>query len=388
MVSASSVFAAKEERFPDAANGPHFLYLPNKIKKCKNVKVNEGQTKTSVALSPAKGKAVKKTAQRAKQAKGWPAGVRDVRYPATIDKSQQPTLLYVAKAKEKRPLLVGLHTWSRDYKKAKGTGYAKWCIKNDWHFVHPHFRGPNNTPQACGSEMVVQDIIDVVEFMKKNYQVDEDRIYLVGTSGGGYAAILLAGRAPDIWAGVSSWVPISDIRAWWEQGIKSKNTKYAKHIEKAVGGRPDKSEKAAKECVKRSAVTYLSAAKGVNLDINAGVHDGRKGSVPFTHSLYAFNAVVDKKDQIDSKLVEEFYQKEVLPAGLKKAAPDPLYGDKKTIFRKVVNNTRVTIFEGGHDIVCEAALTWLAAQRKGKPAVWQLNASGNLKTTGDTKADK
>ncbi|MFO1440184.1 MAG: hypothetical protein U1F81_17820 [Verrucomicrobiaceae bacterium] len=32
----------------------------------------------------------------------------------------------------------------------------------------------------------------------------------------------------------------------------------------------------------------------------------------------------------------------------------------------------MTIFEGGHEIVHQAALNWLAKQRKGQPAVWEI----------------
>jgi predicted peptidase len=224
--------------------------------------------------------------------------------------------------------------------------------------------------------------------MKKNYNVDSDRIYLIGSSGGGYASILMAGRKPEIWAGVSAWVPISDIRAWWEQKDKSKgrDRKYAKHIEKSVGGSPDQNEKAARECVKRSAITYLQNASKVNLDINHGVHDGRKGSVPFTHSLFAFNKIVSEQDRIPVKNIEEFYKTQKLPQGMAKAKPDKLYGNKQPIFRKISDNTRLTIFEGGHEIVHKAALNWLAQQSKGKPAIWELKGEKELKTS-DKESD-
>ncbi len=316
------------------------------------------------------------------EVKGWPKEVQSVKYPASIDRSQQPMLVFKAKSKEKRPLLVGLHTWSGGYKQAGGeVVYARWCIEKDWHFIHPHFRGPNSTPDACGSEKVVQDIIDAVKYMKTNHNVDTNRIYLVGSSGGGYASLLMAGRAPDIWAGVSAWVPISDIYAWWKQKDLGKNSTYARHIEKAVGGRPDQKDEALQECVKRSPVTYLQNASGVNLDINAGVSDGHKGgSVPFTHSLYAFNKVVPEKNRINPKRIEEFYEKQALPAGFEKADVDPLYSRKQVVFRKVYKNSRVSIFQGGHEIIHNAALNWLAQQRKDKPANWNATADHTLRT--------
>ena len=91
------------------------------------------------------------------------------------------------------------------------------------------------------------------------------------------------------------------------------DSKYARNIEDAVGGRPDIVPKAAEECIKRSAVTYLENAKGVNLDINHGILDGRKGSVPFTHSLYAFNKVATLKDRLSEDEIKTYYKNMKLP---------------------------------------------------------------------------
>lgn len=310
--------------------------------------------------------------------KGWPSEVKAIRYPASVDDSMQPMLIYRASSKEKRPLLVALHTWSNDYKQAGGqTLFARWAMEYDWHFIHPHFRGPNRTPEACGSEKVVQDISDAVAYAQERWSVDENRIYLIGSSGGGHASLLMAGRRPDLWAGVSAWVPISDIRAWWEQ--KSvQDSRYARDIENAIGGRPDENATAAEECVKRSPLSYLEQARGVNLDINAGVQDGRKGSVPFTHSLHAFNAVVPEGDKVNLEFITRFYETMSPPVGRSEPGLDPLFGRKEVMFRKVSGNTRVTIFQGGHEILPRPGLNWLAQQRKGQAAEWQVVESDQL----------
>ena len=60
---------------------------------------------------------------------------------------------------------------------------------------------------------------------------------------------------------------------------------------------------------------------------------------------------------------------------------DSLYGKKKSMFRRTVGNTRVTIYNGGHEMIHLAALNWLSQQRKGKPAVWKLKETRNLETT-------
>lgn len=181
--------------------------------------------------------------------------------------------------------------------------YARWCIEKDWHFIHPHFRGPNRSPDACGSEKAVQDIIDAVEYMKQHHKVDPDRIYLVGVSGGGYASLLMAGRAPHLGAGVSAWVPISDVRAWWQPKDQGGPPKNARDIEKAVGGRPDQNSRAVQECVKRSAITYLHKASGVNLDINAGVADGHKGGEVFPLPIHFMRLIASCPRRIGSTTV-------------------------------------------------------------------------------------
>ncbi len=121
--------------------------------------------------------------------------------------------------------------------------YARWCIQNDWYFIHPHFRGPRWTPTALGSDLVVQDVVSAVHHMTQTCQVDTKRIYLIGGSGGGHAALLMAGRRPDIWAGVSAWCGIADIRRWWEERTAAGS--YMRQIEQACGGCPDTNARAA-----------------------------------------------------------------------------------------------------------------------------------------------
>jgi len=60
---------------------------------------------------------------------------------------------------------------------------------------------------------------------------------LIGGYGGGYAALLMAGRHPEIWAGVSAWCPISDIEAWYAES-KTSQSGYAENIEKSCSGNP------------------------------------------------------------------------------------------------------------------------------------------------------
>ncbi|MHC4572600.1 MAG: alpha/beta hydrolase family protein [Planctomycetota bacterium] len=294
----------------------------------------------------------------------WPGEVKEIRYFSSADASLQPALFYAPRTTEEAvPLLVALHTWSGNYKQRMSVPYARWCIEKRWVFIHPHFRGPNWTKEATGSELVVADIVSAVDYARAHAKVDADRIYLVGASGGGYTSLLMAGRAPHIWAGVSAWVPISDLRAWYHECEKA-GRRYANHIVKSCGGPPGTSAEVDLEYKKRSPITYLKKAKGLPLDINAGIKDGHTGSVPISHSLRAFNLVAAEKDRICEGDVRYFVEKAQVPPRLKEKLSDPAYGEKVPLFRRVSGKARVTIFDGGHEIIYEAALTWLSKQRK------------------------
>lgn len=294
----------------------------------------------------------------------WPTQVKDIKYPSKADNTEQPAMFFTPDSKEKKPLLVALHSWSADYKQTSQAPYAEWCITNGWAFIHPNFRGPNNKPEACGSEFVVQDILSAVEFAQKETNIDPQRIYLVGASGGGYATLLMAGRAPELWAAASAWVPISDLKAWHEESTRKKQ-KYAKDIEQACGGVPEAGSKAEAEAKKRSALTYLAQAKNLKVSINAGIHDGHTGSVPISHTLRAFNLLADPKDKLTEEEITYFTEKSKVPPSVKDTVPnDPYHGEKKVLFRRESANVRVTIFEGTHEGLPEPALNWLKEQKK------------------------
>jgi pimeloyl-ACP methyl ester carboxylesterase len=245
------------------------------------------------------------------------------------------------------------------------TPYARWCIEKGWVFIHPNFRGSNTKPDATGSELVVKDILDAVTFAKKSARVDESRIYLVGVSGGGYTSLLMAGRAPEIWAGVSAWVPISDLQAWYYEMLRP-GRKSERGVAESCGGIPAPGSMAEKECLKRSPLTYLARAKGVPIDINAGINDGHTGSVPISHSLRAFNLLAAETDKLSESEIELFVNEAKVPPALQSPTLTEFYGTKKILFRRQSQRARVTIFDGGHEIVIEAALNWLSAQRKSR----------------------
>jgi len=136
---------------------------------------------------------------------------------STKDGSPQKVVYYQPDSAAKNlagpavPLLVFLHSWSGSIEQGPMlVGLAK---QRGWVMIAPAFRGINNNPEACASDLASQDIIDAVEYAKSHARIDTDRIYLVGGSGGGHMSLIMAARAPGLWAGVSAWVPISDLTA-------------------------------------------------------------------------------------------------------------------------------------------------------------------------------
>lgn len=290
--------------------------------------------------------------------------LRDIRYPSTADNTKQPARFWAPTTDKPVPLLVVLHTWSAGYRQNFHARCVTHAMKNGWVVILPHFRGPNNNPKACGSELAVKDILSAVAYAKENAKVDVKRIYLVGASGGGHASLLMAGRAPKMWAGVSAWVPISDLKTWYEECSKRK-LGYARQIANVCGGPPGTSAKVDAEYKRRSPLTWLKNAKNVvPLDINAGIHDGHGGSVPISQSLRAFNVVAEKADRISDADIAHMTEKAKVPPHLKKKITDATYGGHVVLFRRRSLKARVTIFRGGHQIVQPAAMAWLEKQRK------------------------
>ncbi len=310
---------------------------------------------------------------------GWPATVRAIEYRSEADQSLQPALFYDPGGNHPKPLLVALHSWSGDYRQAN-PAYGIWCIAKGWVLIHPNFRGVNDHPEACGSELVVKDILSAVDFAKKKSSIDEQRIYLIGASGGGYCSLLMAGRSPEVWAGVSAWCPILDLKAWHGETALRK-LRYASMLEKVCGGKPGETPAIDEQYRLRSASTWLSNAKGVPLSINTGITDGHNGSVPIGHSLRAFNLVAEQEDRIGEETIAKMEANPKMPVDLLQTIEDPLYFRKPALFRKHSATAQVTIFQGGHDIVFEAGLGWLEQQRKGASPVWKVSVVPDIDFT-------
>ena len=137
----------------------------------------------------------------------------------------------------------------------------------------PEFRGPNlkdnpRARQACASALARQDILDVVNMVVGDYSIDISNIFLLGGSGGGHMALMMAAVSPERWKGVSSWVPITDLSAWYRE-----NPVYAGHVAVCCGGEPGRDPGVDREYRERSPLFHVEALAKANLYLHHGRFD-------------------------------------------------------------------------------------------------------------------
>ena len=290
-------------------------------------------------------------------------GYETITFSSTYDNTEQPARFYPSSVNTPQPLLVLLHSWSTDIHTYNPDIWVKEARNYGWHVVVPHFRGGNFSPKACASPAARQDILDAVNFVSGHYAVDEDRVYLAGSSGGGHMAMVMAGHSPTTWTAVSAWVGISNLSDWHAE-TKAAGRKYFKDVEACVGGAPGSSPEVDRQLHERSPLFYIANARSIPLDLNAGVHDGHTGSVPIHHTLDAYNAVAQALDKqgIPQSTINALSQGIVPPVA---PVEDPTYG-RRIHLRESAGRCRVTIFEGGHEERPHAACVWLNQQRRGK----------------------
>ena len=239
--------------------------------------------------------------------------MKEILIKSTVDETLQPSLFHKASG-EKRPLLVALHTWSYDRFNQIDNMFP-FAKEYDFNLLLPEFRGPN-TPsnpkpsEACGSLFAKQDIKDSIDYIIANENVDDDNIFLVGLSGGGHMALLMAGFIPEYFRAIAAFVPITDLDKWSKE-----NPSYGKHIEHCVGFDIE-------ERKMRSPIAYLDTVAKSNLKIFHGKYDG---CVPVSQSV-------------------DFYLE------LSKKYP------KSRVF--------LDVFDGGHEFKSELFRTWILSQYK------------------------
>jgi acetyl esterase/lipase len=282
---------------------------------------------------------------------------------SSIDGSSQPSYVLLPPslpAGKGAPLVVLLHSWSYGLEQRE-LDLEEDAARRGWILVVPDFRGRNDHPEACGSTLAQQDVLDAVQWVRDHQAVDSTRIYVAGNSGGGYMTMLMVERAPQLWAAASAWVGISDLTVWYHSHPADD---YGAMMRKCLGGAPGRSVAVAKEYRGRSPLARLGGVAAVPIDLAAGRHDT---TVPIVHSLWAFNALA-RAGGGEVISAAEIAQLSGPGAALRHptvadTATDQAFG-RAIFLRRTVGASRITIFEGGHEWLPPVALAWLAEHHK------------------------
>lgn len=282
----------------------------------------------------------------------WPGEFSVVKIPSSVDDATQRAYFLPARAGPKMPLLVSLHVWSGNY--ASPDPLALEAQAHGWNYIHPDFRGPNATLDNCLSDKVLADIDDAITYASSKGNVDEQNIFVVGFSGGGYAALgsyLKTRHQVRLW---QAWAPIADLEAWYWQTKARKLTDLAGTILSCTGR---ESELDAATAKLRSPLYWtLPAALSGRMEIYAGSRDGYAGTVPISHAIRFYNRIVGSVGE-----GEQTISTELVNALVTQAQPPTteMLGDRIVIKRADVGFASLTVFEGGHEILVGPAFARL-----------------------------
>lgn len=285
----------------------------------------------------------------------WSDDFIHVQITSSIDSLDQQAWFYKTKKIAPQPLIISLHTWSGDYNQEDPL--AKEILLRDWNYIHPDFRGQNNKPDACGSELVLSDIEDAIQYAVKNGNVDTTNVHIIGVSGGGYAAMLAYMKINYPVKSFNAWVGISNLVDWYYQS-KGRKAKYADDLEK-VATRNGEIDWEVLE--KRSPLLLpFPKAKRINatMHIYAGIHDGYTGSVPITHSISFYNKIASQLfPEANENLVADSTTISLVTMQMNPLADTTMKLNGRSIhLQKEVKGLHLTVFEGGHEMLVSSAL--------------------------------
>jgi hypothetical protein len=281
----------------------------------------------------------------------WPEGFWIDSVTSSQDHRSQKLYAWRSTASTPQPLIISLHTWSGNYKQIDSL--ANEAKTRNWNYIHPDFRGPNERPEAGGSDLVINDLDDAIDWAIRRFKVDTTRIYVVGVSGGGYATLCAYARLKHTVASFTAWVPISDLGAWYYESLVL-NKKYAGNVLAVTKSLPGLLNQP--EIDRRSPLFCKVPArrlKNTPLTILAGVHDGHgKNSVPVTQSMLYYNKLLrDKGVTGEGNLIPEKDMRILLTQQRFPLKDSSYIGGRLIYYQRQYENIKLVLFEGGHEML-------------------------------------
>ncbi len=284
----------------------------------------------------------------------WDSDFKIIEIKSSADGNIQKAYFFSSESGKPEPLVVSLHTWSGNFEQVDPL--AELCRARNINYIHPDFRGMNNTLNACCSELALRDIDESITWAVRNADVDTSRIYVIGVSGGGYATISAFMKSVHKIRKFSAWASITDLVSWYSESRIRKNN-YAVNILACTGsyGNSLNFESARK----RSPVYWETPAeklKDTELKIYTGINDGITGSVPITHSLNFYNKILTDLGVKDPEKFVTDGEKFTLLEQRKPLGDFGKISDRTIFLLKEYKNIKLVIFDGGHEMLPEFAL--------------------------------
>jgi len=287
----------------------------------------------------------------------WSSDYQLVNIPSSFDDNVQKAYFLSTKSSTPQPLIVSLHTWGSTYQ--ENDSIALFSKEKNLNYIHPNFRGPNKTPYSCLSTHVIRDIDDAITFALKMGNVDSRQIHIIGKSGGGYAALGAYMKSKHQIKSVSSWVPITNLIEWYEEGLIRRN-KYTVDIlncTASTNGHLNRDQAIAKSPIFWK--TPIKKREHTRLMLYAGVFDGIRGSVPIGHSINFYNKIVKDFGATDSLYYVSLKENLKLLSKPTSIGQNSNIADRNVFLKKAYKNTELIIFEGGHEMLTEYAFEQL-----------------------------
>lgn len=283
-----------------------------------------------------------------------------VEIKSSIDDIIQKAYFYKSTSADPAPLIVSLHTWSGDF--TQKDPLSGLCRSKDLNYIHPDFRGINNTKNACCSDLAINDIDESITYAIENANVDTSRIYVIGKSGGGYATLSAFMRSKHRIRKFSAWVPISDLIAWYHES-SIRGNKYAGDI---LNCTESKDSMLNLSIARQKSPIYRDTPQSKlfysELYIYTGIYDGIQGSVPITQSINFYNKLLSDLSVMDSSKYVSVNEKLQL---LEFRLPLGDFGkiaDREIFLKKEHKNIKLCIFEGNHEMLPDYAFNELCLE--------------------------
>jgi len=283
------------------------------------------------------------------------------------DKTLQPSYIIVPPNYNPNgapiPMVVALHSWSFTLEQ-RHTEFETETTSRGWIYLFPNFRGVDDHPEACGSELAQQDVLDAVAWARAHYKIDEKRIYLWGWSGGGHMALQMATRQPDLWAAVSAWAGITDMAAYYREYLQEQPPITTRQLSACMGGAPGSSAAVDTQYSLRSPITNLARASKIPMDIWNGNNDT---DVSPTHALLASNRLAEATNSVKVS-ADEIAQLARRNGRLDRPQASDTVMDaslgREVFLRRTAGPSRVTIYSGGHETHAAPTFQWFENHRK------------------------